>query len=55
MKKEREYYDESTDEYVVEFGDDTPKETLDFFSNLLREARLEREAKWEAEKNKEKN
>jgi hypothetical protein len=49
----KEYYDESTEEYVVEFDDDTPKEALDYFSSLLREARLEREAKWKKEKESE--
>lgn len=41
----KEYYDEKTDEFVVEFDDNTSQETIDFFNNLLREARLEREAK----------
>jgi hypothetical protein len=44
----KEYYDEETDELVIEFDDTTPKETIDFFSNLLREARLESEARGKA-------
>lgn len=41
----KEYYDEETDEIVIEFDENTPQETIEFFSNLLREARLEDEAK----------
>ena len=50
-EEENVWYDEETDEIVIGFDENTPQETLDFFSNLLKEARLESEARGEQDGN----